>query len=211
MWEGASDLDRVLALACARYQEGETTAIDDVYDDLIDFGLRVCSRTCGKYIDPYDEEASIARLAILESFASYDASRGRFLVFFGQVIKNRIIDFKRREKKHSAVPISALAAEGDFPEIKADEDLIENIIEDLARKKEINEYKKILAEFSISFEDLVLSGPKQFRSRERAKDVARQIAGDKQMADYLLEKKVLPAKDIQEKYLVNKKNPGEVP
>jgi len=82
-----------------RYHAGDKEAIEDIYEDLMPFCLRVCSRTCGSYIDDSDEEASIARVSIIEAFDRYEPEKGAILIYLGRVIRNRIIDYKRSEKR----------------------------------------------------------------------------------------------------------------
>ncbi len=202
---GPSELDKIVSTAWKRYQDGDNTAIDDVYDYLLPFCLRVCSKTCGKYISTDDEEASIARLAIIEAFDKYNPDRGRFLVYLGQVIKNRIIDFKRSEQKRVTIPFSLLSKEIKSNAELIDGSFVEDIIDDLVRKQEIEQFKDILGKFNISFNELASSGPRQQKTREKVKEIAWLIANDKELAHFLIEKRMLPIKILEDKCSVNRK------
>jgi RNA polymerase sigma factor len=115
------------------YDAGNTNAIEDIYHELIPFCLRVCSKVCGRFINDNDEESSIAHLSILEAFSSYDPNKGKILVYLARVIRNRIIDFKRSEKKKQF--LSLWEVDAALPIIQ--ERQIDDIVEELARKQEI--------------------------------------------------------------------------
>jgi RNA polymerase sigma factor len=202
---GLLELDTIVYFAWKRYKYGDNTAVDDIYDRLLPFCLRVCSKTCGKYISTEDEEASIARLAIVETFEKYDPEKGKFLVYLGRVIKNRIIDYKRSEKKHFTVPLSILSGNRDFKNTVIDDTWVENILDELARKQEIEFFRNLLKSFNISFSELVKSGPKQSKSRKKAQKIAWMIVMDKEIKDHLIEKKVLPIKLLEERCLADRK------
>lgn len=48
-----------------------------------------------------DDELSIAMFAFHEAIVSYDKSRGAFLPFAATTIRHRLIDFSRRETRHT--------------------------------------------------------------------------------------------------------------
>ena len=202
---GSWELDKLLNNAWARYHEGDKTAIDDVYNSIMPFCLRICSKSCGKYISLEDDEASIAGMALIKAFDNYNPARGRFLVFLGQVIKTRFIDYKRQEKKSRLIPFSFLTQKSGYEKEIIDDELIETIIDDLARKQEIEHFKELLASFSISLADLLECSPRQDKSRERAKEIAGLIAGDEELTSSLISKKVLPIKLLEDRYQVNRK------
>jgi len=201
----SSELDEKLVDAWKKYREGDSRAVDDVYDSVFPFCLRICSRICREYINDSDEEASIARLAMMEAFDNYNPERGKFLVYLGQVIKSRIIDYKRSQKKRRAIPLSLLSRELTDGNLEINDRLIDDIIDDLARKQEIETFKSILGKFKISFGDLANSSPRQQRSRQKAKEIAWLLAGDMELSRFLIEKNMLPGKLLQHKYRVDKK------
>lgn len=198
-------LEKLMNAAWARYRDGDKTSVDDIYDSLMPFCLRICAKSCGKYIDDSDEEASIARLAIIEAFDSYNPERGRFLLYLGRVIRNRIIDYKRVESKRAFIPLSFLNRESNNTSEIRDDSYIEDIVDDLARKQQLDEFRRIIESYHITFDDLVKSGPKQLKSRENANKIARLVAADKEMSSYLLKKKHLPIRLMEERFSVNRK------
>ena len=202
----AAQRDNLINQAWENYRDGDKTAIDDIYDILMPFCLRVSSKTCGRYVDNGEEEASIANMAIVEALDKFNPAKGSFLVFLGQIIRNRIIDYKRKESKKSIIPFSFLSKGGaTFFTEDVDDSFFEGIIDDLARKQEIDSLKILLLEFNISFEELVQISPRQVKTRENVQKIALLIAENEHLNNYLMERKLLPMKDLEEKWNVNRK------
>ena len=200
-----TELDNLLNQIWEDYRAGNKAALNNVFDLLMPFCLKVCSKTCGHYINEYDEEASIARMAILEAMEKYDPVKGSYIVFLGQVIHSRIIDHKRLEKKHSLIPFTFLTRNGSSLNENIDESFCEQILDDLARKQEIVQFEKLLINFNICFADLVQGSPRQLKSKYNAQNIAKLIAEDPTLSTYLLEKKMLPMNELEDKWQVNRK------
>ncbi|NLO22235.1 MAG: hypothetical protein GX119_09615 [Syntrophomonadaceae bacterium] len=183
------------------YHAGNTNAIEDIYTELIPFCLRVCSKVCGRFINDNDEESSIARLSILEAFASYDPNKGKILVYLALVIKNRIIDFKRSEKQKQS--FSLWEIEASLPIIQDSQ--IDDIVDELARKQEIDSFRLLLEAYNISFSELARCSPRHTKTREATKRIALKIASEPQYQSHLLEKKQLPLKLLEEREMVSRK------
>lgn len=200
-----AQLEKITVSVWRQYKEGNTTAIEDRYEQIMPFCLRVCSRTCGRYIDDSDEEASIARMAMLEAFDKYEPQRGNLLLYLGYVIRNRIIDYKRSEEKRYHTPISAFNR--DDPRLmRGDEqDLAEQILDDLARKQDIDRFQAALQPYDIELEDLVRGSPRQKKTLEAALAVAGMIAQDTEMTDYLQEKRMIPIRMLENRHNANRK------
>ena len=54
-------------------------------------------------VDSNDDELSIAMIAFHEAIQGYERQRGSFLAFAAQLIRNRLIDYYRKEKWHRGV------------------------------------------------------------------------------------------------------------
>ncbi|PKM77470.1 MAG: hypothetical protein CVU90_06380 [Firmicutes bacterium HGW-Firmicutes-15] len=202
---GEKLLNSKITEALERYQAGDERALEDIYDDLLPFCLRVASKTCNRYITIQDEESSIAQISILEAFQKYQPDRGSFYSFLGQVIRNRIIDFKRRENKSQSIPFSDLGDNKDAYNEPVDDDYFEKILDDLDRQQEIEKFKNMLSEYQISFEDLYKVSPRHSGAREKAMKVAGLIARSSELSKHLLVKKSLPARVLEEKFDINHK------
>ncbi|MDD3024873.1 MAG: sigma factor [Syntrophomonadaceae bacterium] len=199
------EYDNLINQAWRDYQNGANSALDDIYVVLMPFCLRVSSKTCNRYISEQDEEAGIARMAFLEALEKYDIEQGRFLLFLGNVIRNRIIDYKRKEKKRNLLTFSFLTREGSDMAEAVDNSFFEGIMDDLARKQEIEKLNKLLLEFNIGFKDLAGVSPRQAKTRVNAQKIAMLIAENEELKSYLMEKKMLPMKELEARWQVNRK------
>ncbi len=204
MRDEAKNLEAMVHRSWEEYSAGNADAIEDIYRELMPFCLRVCSKTCSRYISENDEESSIARLAILEAFDTYDPYKGRILVYVGRVIRSRIIDFKRREKKRHTISLVALESDRNRVELYHD-GTIEDVIDEIARKQEIDAFSAILQSYGISFSDLARNSPRQDRTREQAKQIAFKVAKNPVYQSYLLEKRKLPVKMLEENEKASRK------
>lgn len=78
---GKNAINDLVDKCVQRFQAGEEHALDEIYDYLVQFGLRVIAKTCGKYIDSGDEEAAIIPDVILNVLDKYSSDRGSFMMY----------------------------------------------------------------------------------------------------------------------------------
>lgn len=187
------------------YRGGNQAALDNIFKKLMPFCLRVCSKTCGKYIHDSDDEASIARLALVEALDKYDPDKGTMMVFIGQVVRNRIIDFRRKERKQGIIPFTLLSRKAVGFDHEVDDCFFEEILDDIARRQEIDELRNLLQTFNITFEELANISPQQQKTRQSAQQIAQIIADHEELSNYLFKKKSLPLKELEENWLINRK------
>ncbi|MGI5912987.1 MAG: sigma factor [Syntrophomonadaceae bacterium] len=197
------ELEAIAQNAWQEYHYGNKNILNDFYPGIIPFCLRVSSKTCGKYIEEFDEEASITRMAIFEAMEKYDPQKGGFLFYLARVVRNRTIDHQRREKQ-KPVPFSFLKNRF-FLERDIGQGEIEDILDDLSRQEEIQRFSNMLGEFKINFKDLVGMAPKQQRTRGNALSIAWLIVKDEELCNRLFRSKTLPLKELESKYTINRK------
>lgn len=200
----SNELETMAQTAWRDYHSGNKEVLNDIYNSILPFCLRVSSKTCGKYIDEFDEEASIARLAIIESFDRYEPERGSFLLYLARVVRSRIIDYQRKEK-HRPIPFSFLKENQYAENIFSSENQVDEILDDLSRQEEIHRFRGLLNDYQIDFNDLVTGGPRQLRAREKALAIAWIIARDKEITAWLMKNKTLPLKELESRYAINRK------
>lgn len=116
-----------------------------------------------------DDELSIAMLAFHESVLNYERNRGAFLTFSALNIKNRLIDYYRKEKRHKN--IISLDVSNSDNDTKALIDTIadeKNETEELelrsSVKDEILLFSKELLNFGLTLTDIADNCPKQERT-----------------------------------------------
>lgn len=208
--EDHSQLDILLMQA----QTGDKDARNTLLEKYSPFVLRIASQASRRYIERgRDDEYSVALLAMNEAIDRYDSERKvNFLGFAETIIRRRLIDHFRTQKSQSrAVPWT------DF-DVLDDEDNVTNYVEvqssilvhqlseeQEARKLEIAEYAEKLEEYGLSFQELVDLSPKHADARQNAMDVARCVMEDEALLNYVIEKKSLPLKALEERVGVSRK------
>jgi RNA polymerase sigma factor len=202
-------VDRLLEPA----RRGDEQARDDLIRQYTPLVLRVGSQVSGRYLQVgRDEEVSIGMIALNEAIDRFDSDRGAsFISFAEMVIKRRLIDYYRRQKSRSEVPMSELESEDDEGNVLQHVEQREAISrfsqerEADDRKSEIVRYAKRLAEFSIRFSELAEICPKHEDARERAIEAARLVARNPVFAQHMMAKKELPLKQLEERVGVSRK------
>ena len=143
-----------------------------------------------------DDELSIAMIAFHEAIQSYSRVRGSFIRYAAVVIKSRLIDYRRREKRHENV-ISIHAASGDddrpLEEMITDRrDHGEEIAVRDATRREIEELSGQMKEFGVSLSDVAQHCPRQERTLTACRKALEYAREDGEILDILLRTKRLP-------------------
>jgi RNA polymerase sigma factor len=204
------ELDQLLRQAQAGDEEARNTLIE-TYSPFV---LRIASQASRKYIERgRDDEYSVALMAMNEAIDRYDADRKvNFLGFAETIIRRRLIDHFRVQKSQSrAVPWTEfdVVDEEDnivnYVEVQTSIEVHQAAAEQEARRLEIGEYAQTLHEFGLSFEELVELSPKHADARQNAMDVARAVVNDEALLRFVLEKKALPLKALEDRVGVSRK------
>lgn len=185
-----------------RYREGEEQALEQMLASLMDFSLRVASRTCGVYIYSDDEEASIAKIALWEAVQKYEPDKGGILLYIGKVVRHRLIDYKRKQstrRRFFSVEFSPGIMESALTQ------QVEEIIDEIARQQEIYRLSQDLQRFHISLSELPRISPRQEKTRKQALESAQHIARESELNDYFVSKKRLPINMLEKRFGMNRK------
>ncbi len=178
----------------------------------IPFIKKEAAKSTGGLCTEADDEYSIAMIAFHEAIMGYERARGSFLGYASTLIRSRLIDFARREKRHRGhlsldLPAGedaddgrtlgdTLAQEGDFAEESARLD---------ATKAEIAELSAVMEGFGVSFTDAADNAPKQERTLAACAKAIAYAATDKALLDILLETKKLPLAQLTDGAGVDRK------
>jgi RNA polymerase sigma factor len=167
-------------------------------------------KATGRYVRyGEDDELSIALMAFVEAINSYDSSKGNFLSFAQSVIKRRIIDYYRKEKKHfNVISISDYAGEEDEDiDLSVNESLDRFSINQASeyRRMEIEDLKKELAAWDISFFELTESSPKHTRTRKMCNDIIGYLLAHNDLVSTIRRKKFLPVAEIEKALRIPRK------
>lgn len=148
-----------------------------------------------------DDELSVALIALNEAVDSYDPDQGEFLPHARRVIQRRLVDFLRRERRFRAV--LSLEAAGDQEEgdphylERAEAARVFNTAEAVrARAEEIRRFGEILAEYGLSWADLLASAPRHRDTRARLTAIARVLATNQALVERLRRTRQLPLREL---------------
>lgn len=165
--------------------------------DYIPFIRAEATRFLTRLCTDQDDEYSIAMIAFHEAILSFDRSRGAFLTYAGTVIRNRLIDYQRKESRHQG-NISLYEERGGDDDrqlmdtIADQRDYYEETATRQATRQEILELSGVMAGFGVSFSDVADNCPKQERTMESCAAAIRYAGQNKDLLDELLRTKKLP-------------------
>lgn len=177
--------------------------LNNLINDYKPFIASVVQKQTGKFVQyGVDDELSIGLLAFEEAIRAYKEDKGAFLSFAENVIRRRLIDYSRKEGRHSnVIPLSSFYNEEDDKSIDITEkeavqtfnygQVKEN------RKYEIQEIQKELKEWGISFFELQEVSPKHSETRAIYKEIVYCVINNQELLDMLKTKKYLPIAEIE--------------
>ena len=147
-------------------------------------------------IEGHDDELSIAMIAFHEAIGGYSRTRGAFLKYAAMLIRSRLIDYSRREQRHSrAISLDAPAGEDDtsLGESMTDErDPHEETAAREATRAEIEELARQMQEFGVGLSDVADNCPKQQRTLDACRKALQYARENPELLDDLLQTKRLP-------------------
>ena len=147
-------------------------------------------------IEGHDDELSIAMIAFHEAIGGYSRTRGSFLKYAAMLIRSRLVDYSRREQRHSRVlSLDAPIGEEDatLGETLADDrDPHEETALRDATRAEIEELTRQMKEFGVSLSDVADNCPRQQRTLDACRKALEYAKGNPELLDDLLKTKRLP-------------------
>jgi RNA polymerase sigma factor len=167
------------------------------------FIAKVTSKVCKQYIDQSRDEYSVGIEAFNEAITHFRPGQGSaFLSFAEMVIRRRVIDYIRKETRQTR----DIFLEPDTTDEENQAESLAQMSASLAqysdqkasekRKEDILEFQEQIAQFDITFAELVELCPKHIDARENAKQIAKFLANQPEYRDHLLQKKQLPMKEL---------------
>lgn len=208
--EAQNQLESLLIQA----QTGDESARHELLESYVPFVLKVASQATRRYIDrSKDDEYSVALVAMNEAIDKFDAERKtNFLGFAETIIRRRLIDYFRTQKAQSkAVPWTEFDVTDDednvinYVEVRTSLEKHEQAREQAERQQEIAEFARHLNAFGLTFTELVDLSPKHADARENAFEVARVVVSDDELRQYVMERKSLPLKILEDRVGVSRK------
>lgn len=190
-----------------KIKSGDTDLKEEFIKDNILYITKLVSNIVGAYVDNKNsEEFSIGLLAFNEAIDNYDYKRnGDFCKYSYMVIKHRIIDNIRKNKKHqNNLLFSSIEDDYDF----SNRYMVSNShyqFEKVELAEEVELFEKCLSDYEISLGDLVSSSPKHKDSRMLSIKIARTLAEDEELYQKMIRKKCIPLSDLLKKIQASKK------
>ena len=147
-----------------------------------------------------DDEYSIAMIAFHEAILAYSRERGAFLPYASTLIRNRLIDEYRKEKRHQG-KVSLDAAEDEdgltlMDQVADSRDYYAQSQNLEATQQEIAELAGVLQQFGVSFADVADHSPRQERTMQTCLKAIGYAMENRDLLDELLKTKKLPLAEL---------------
>lgn len=159
-------------------------------------------KIAGKYmVYGMDDELSIAMMAFVEAINSFDGSKGNFFSFSRNIIKRRLIDYYRKEKRNrNVISLNMYMEEQDEEFDLSGNEAVrlfnENKVTQM-RRMEMEELGNELKSWKITFSDLAEASPKHDKTRRQCSEIVGLILSRPDMLQQVLVKKYLPLAEIE--------------
>jgi RNA polymerase sigma factor len=175
-------------------------AADDLIRRYIPYIRAESSKYMGRICTYGDDEFSIAMIAFHEAILGYSWDRGSFLSYAAMLIRNRLIDYNRKEKRHQG-NLSLDMPDGEdgktlLEQVADSRDLLTESQNLEATQQEIAELAGVLQTFGVSFADVADHSPKQERTKETCLSAIRYAMANRQLLDELLQTGKLPLAEL---------------
>jgi RNA polymerase sigma factor len=196
-----------LVITLQRIKDGDNDLRDRFISEHRLFIIKVVSKTLGRYIGSENcDEYSIGLEAFNESINSYDVNKkSKFFKFSQQVIKRRLIEYLRKNKRESrAYPFSSINEYEDFEERYLISDSYFKY-EDIEVEEDISALKQELSEYGITITDLALNSPKHDDSRKLCIRIARVLSEDEDLFNKLKKNRNIPRNELIKKVNVHRR------
>ncbi len=157
---------------------------NELIEAYIPFIIGKVSATTKRYIEKEnDEEFLVGLEAFSEAIDRYNDERGNFLGFAERVIRSRVTDWMRKQKRQTE--------QVDYTDVLevADRHSLED---EYILKDELFRCKKKLAIFGVSFDDLADEAPKHKKTMKKVTALSRAAAKEKSVTDQLYKTRKLP-------------------
>lgn len=191
-------------------QQGDEDAEEQLISSHIPFVKKTAAQVCKRFIDDHQDEYSIALLAFHEAIRQYRPEHeASFLTFAHMVIRRRVIDHIRKESRRQEFSHDFMASpnEDHHNQIgdRASAAFHSEQEQAAKRREEIMQFEEMLSAFGLSFQLIAKVSPAHEDARRNAIQIAQLVAETDEYKQFLLDKKKLPVKDIEELVRVSRK------
>ncbi len=180
----------------------DSQAADALIQQYLGFIRNEVARAVYQTDNGREDEESIAMFAFYEAILSYEKGRGAFLSYAARAIRNRLIDYYRKEKRHRKI----ISLDTPFQEEDEGNSLMDTLADQSdhfdgyahreASQQEIREFEKKLEEFGISFSDVADNCPRQKRTFSACLRVLEYAREHPELLEQLLRSRKLPVNEL---------------
>lgn len=183
----------------------DSQVADELVRDYLPFIKAETSRFMGRPPqEGRDDELGIAMFAFHEAVMAYDRTRGAFLPLAAMTIKNRLVDFRRRERRHAEVSslderhVGADDEDGRplVERLASERDEIEERETRRANRAEIMEFARQLEGVGVSLADVAENSPRQHRTLEACRSALAYARRNQGILDRLAQTGKLPISEL---------------
>ncbi len=178
----------------------DSQAADALIEQYLPF-IQSEANKCGVLPSHQEDELSIAMFAFYEAIQNYQSGRGAFLKLAATAIRNRIIDYRRKQLRHEG------SLSLDMPEDSEDNRTLGDRIADTRMdmevhhdrsdaQQEIAHFTRQLSEFGLSLTDIAENCPKQERTLTACMQVLDFARQEPLVLAQLLHTKKLPMSQL---------------
>lgn len=177
--------------------KGDMEAADALISDYLPFIKSQVTKIMKRPLNAsQDDELSIAMIAFHEAINGYSKTRGSFLNYASVIMRNRIIDYWRKNNRHKQVISLNTPKDEDHGSLEtylsSDENLEEDIVIRRATREEILELSNQMQDFGVTLTDVADSSPKQDRTLAACKQVVQYAKDNEEIMEEFLRLKRLP-------------------
>lgn len=176
------------------------------------FILGIAHKAAGQYVSYSDDEWSVSLLAFHEAIEAYSAHKGHFLPFAELVIRRRLADSSKQQRKYQAeIPVNPRSFGGEYEEEEEDLSLRLQVLEGLETREEFVAKWEILAlnqtlmPYGFSFLDLVEASPKTKKTKVACAKAVASLWNDSQRLKEMRNSCTLPIQFIVAKTWIQRK------
>lgn len=183
---------------------------DNLIKEFMPFILSTTSKVTKKSVNRTDDETSISMIAFHEAIKSYDKEKGSFLAYSSIVMRNRLIDYFKKEEKHkNVISLDTKINDEDnislIDTIEHKENQYENLHNLKATKEEIFELTRILNSFGVGLIDISENSPKQERTIDAIRKLLNYAIQNKEILNKIEKTGKIPIAELSKNTGVSKK------
>lgn len=191
--------------------KADMNAADSLISDYMPFIKAQVSGVMKRSVDvTQEDELSIGMIAFHEAINGYSKTRGNFLSYASLLIRNRIIDYWRKNNRHNQVISLDTPINEDEPSAldrmaSSKVTYEETMVIREATKEEIIELSEQMVSFGVTLADVSDNSPKQDRTLKSCQSVVAYAKDNELLMENFLRTKRLPLAELAKETKVARK------